>query len=122
MELGREINIYGDRMWLQRLIAILIDNALKYTPSGGEVSLELQDNPGNIQIIVVDTGEGIEKEHLGKIFERFYRVDKARSRESGGIGLGLSIAEWIVKEHRGTIKVKSLAGSGTTVTVSLPKS
>lgn len=117
----QQIDFYGDQMRIKQLIAILIDNAIKYTPSGGEISLELQDDPHNIQIIVADTGEGIEKEHLDKIFERFYRVDQARSRESGGTGLGLSIAEWIVKEHHGTIKVKSQPGKGTTFTVSMSK-
>ncbi|ADG83475.1 sensor histidine kinase [Thermincola potens] len=118
---GQQIDFDGDQTRIKQLIGILIDNAIKYTPAGGEVSLEIHDHPYNIEIIVTDTGEGIEKEHLDKIFERFYRVDKARSRESGGTGLGLSIAEWIVKEHHGTIKVSSSPGAGTTFVVNLPK-
>lgn len=120
-KLGRHVNFYGDQMRIKQLVSILIDNAIKYTPSGGDINLQLNDNPDNIEIIVSDTGEGIEPEHLTKIFERFYRVDKARARESGGTGLGLSIAELIVKEHHGTIKVRSKAGSGTAFTVSFPK-
>jgi signal transduction histidine kinase len=120
-KLGRHVNFYGDQMRIKQLVSILIDNAIKYTPSGGDINLQLNDNPDNIEIIVSDTGEGIEPEHLTKIFERFYRVDKARARESGGTGLGLSIAELIVKEHHGTIKVRSKARSGTAFTVSFPK-
>jgi len=72
-------------------------------------------------MIVSDTGEGIDKENLGKIFERFYRVDKARSSENGGIGLGLSIASWIVKEHHGIINVYSTLGEGTAFKILFPK-
>jgi len=69
---------------------------------------------------VADTGEGIEKEHLPRIFDRFYRVDKARARESGGSGLGLAIAKWIAEEHKGSIRVESIPGVGSTFTVILP--
>ncbi|MBZ4654945.1 MAG: integral rane sensor signal transduction histidine kinase [Peptococcaceae bacterium] len=115
------LSILGNETRLKQLIVILLDNAIKYTPAGGSIVLELKDKGSHIEISVQDSGEGIETVHLEKIFERFYRVDKARSRQSGGTGLGLAIAECIVKEHRGTIKVFSTPGQGTTFQVSLPK-
>ncbi|KPU46150.1 alkaline phosphatase synthesis sensor protein PhoR [Oxobacter pfennigii] len=115
------VTFFGDELRLKQLAVILIDNAVKYTPSGGSISLGLKNNRDNIEITVSDTGEGIDKEHLDKIFERFYRVDKARNSENGGTGLGLSIACWIVKEHHGTISVNSALGKGTTFNVMLPK-
>jgi signal transduction histidine kinase len=102
-------------------VAILIDNAIKHTPSGGYIQMTLHDKGHNVEIAVSDTGEGISDEHINKIFERFYRVDKARSRSNGSSGLGLSIAEYIVSEHRGEIKVASVVGSGTNFRVILPK-
>lgn len=115
-----DISLYADRTRIKQLVSILLDNGLKYTPGGGEVTLEVK-NPGHgAEIIVSDTGEGIAGEHHGKIFERFYRIDKARSREDGGAGLGLAIAGSIVKAHHGTIRVRSAAGEGSTFIVSLP--
>lgn len=115
-----DVNFYGDESRIRQLVAILLDNAVKYTPSGGRISLKLESSRDCIKILVSDTGEGIGKEHLDRIFERFYRVDKARSSESGGTGLGLSIASWIVKEHHGVISVDSKPGEGSTFKVSLP--
>jgi signal transduction histidine kinase len=115
-----DVDFYGDESKIKQLVAILIDNAAKYTPSGGSISLKLKNNVDNVEIIISDTGVGIDKEYLEKIFERFYRVDKARSSENGGTGLGLSIASWIVKEHRGTINVDSVVGEGTTFKVVFP--
>lgn len=120
-ETDSEIDFWGDEARIKQLAVILIDNAIKYTPSGGQVKLQLKSDDGHTEIIVSDTGEGIAQEHIGRIFERFYRVDKARSRESGGTGLGLSIADWIVKEHRGIINVASIPGKGTSFKVILPK-
>lgn len=116
------VNFTGDEARIKQLAIILIDNAIKYTSPGGSVSLQLINNDDSLDIIVNDTGEGISKEHIDKIFERFYRVDKARSREDGGTGLGLSIASWIVKEHRGTIRAASEPGYGSTFTVTFQKS
>lgn len=120
-EMADEIVFYGDQIRIKQLIGILVDNAIKYTPEGGIVSLNLHESSHDVIISVEDTGEGIEKENLDKIFERFYRIDKARSRENGGTGLGLAIADWIAKEHRGSIKADSTPGIGTTFTVTLPK-
>jgi signal transduction histidine kinase len=118
---GDAVSIYGNESRIKQLVAILIDNAIKHTPSGGYIQMTLHDKGHNVEIAVSDTGEGISDEHINKIFERFYRVDKARSRSNGSSGLGLSIAEYIVSEHRGEIKVASVVGSGTNFRVILPK-
>ncbi len=115
-----EADFFGDENRLKQLTVILIDNAIKYTSSGGSATVSLKKLDNHIELLVSDTGEGIDTEHLDKIFERFYRADKARSRESGGTGLGLSIAKWIVKEHKGTISVSSKPGEGSTFKVLLP--
>ena len=104
---------------LRRLLNILLDNAMKYTPAGGKVTLSLEQNGSAVKISVSDTGVGIAAEDKAHIFERFYRADKARHRESAGAGLGLAIAEWIVQQHKGTIGVESVPGRGTTATVNL---
>jgi heavy metal sensor kinase len=114
------ITIVGDRLRLRQLILNLIDNAIKYTPRGGSVTLALGRDNGSARIDVIDTGIGIPPDEQAKIFDRFYRVDKARSREQGGSGLGLSIAKWIAELHRGTITVSSAPNSGSTFTVLLP--
>ena len=119
--LSTPINFYGDRNLIKQVVVILLDNAIKYTPWGGNIELKLIDQTNNIEFSVTDTGEGIDPEHLGKIFERFYRVDKARSRQGGGTGLGLAIAQWIVSEHHGEITVASTTGQGSSFRVILPK-
>jgi len=116
--------VRGDQEKLQQLMYILLDNAIKYTPEGGEVKLILTDllheKPPAFRITVQDTGVGIPIEDQNHIFDRFYRVDKNRSRSMGGTGLGLSIAKWIVQAHHGTIHVMSTPGEGSTFTVTLP--
>jgi signal transduction histidine kinase len=112
--------VIGDPQRISQLIYILLDNGIKYTPDGGEVKLNLLKEGREIRIIVQDTGIGIKKEDYHKIFERFYRADKSRSRQIGGHGLGLSIAKWIVETHKGTIQVTSQMGKGTTFMVKLP--
>jgi two-component system OmpR family sensor kinase len=114
------ITLVGDRIRLRQLFLNLIDNAIKYTPEGGSVSLTVDRQDGMALFRVEDTGMGIPQEEIGKIFDRFYRVDKARSREMGGSGLGLSIARWIAEMHRGTITVTSELHKGSSFTVSLP--
>ena len=112
--------VMGDESLLRRLADILLDNAFKYTPAPGSVRLSLQQQAESAVIIVQDSGVGIAKEDQNKIFERFYRVDKARSRAQGGTGLGLAIAQWIVTQHRGSITVESRPGEGSTFRVELP--
>jgi len=101
------------------LFLILIDNAVKYTPTGGRVFIGLNTNGNAAVAKVQDTGIGISQEDLPVIFERFYRADKARSRESGA-GLGLSIARWIAEAHHAQILVESVVGQGSTFEVRIP--
>ena len=105
---------------VRQLLLILIDNALRHTPEGGEVSVDVARRNGRARVVVADSGDGIPASDLPHIFERFYRADKARTRENGGSGLGLAIAKWIVDAHKGEIAVKSAEGKGTEVAVSLP--
>jgi heavy metal sensor kinase len=112
--------VRGDADALRRLFLILIDNAVKYTLPAGSVSLDLQRNGTHAEIRVSDTGIGISDSDLPHIFERFYRADKARSRELGGTGLGLSIGSWIANAHGGEIKVESSAPGRTTFLIRLP--
>ena len=114
------VQVIGDADRLKQLLLIVLDNALKYTPSGGRVTMGLRQCAGGGEITVQDTGVGIAAEDLPRVFERFYRADPARSRDAGGTGLGLPIARWIVEQHRGAIHIDSVPGQGTTVTVSLP--
>jgi len=120
-EIGeRNAFVRGDETLIRRLTDILLDNAFKYTSSPGSVSLRLEPTENKIVIAVRDSGLGIAPEEQNKIFERFYRVDKARSRAQGGVGLGLSIAQWIVAQHAGSIKVESRMGAGSEFRVELP--
>jgi heavy metal sensor kinase len=112
--------VLGDEILLRRLADILLDNAFKYTSPPGSVHLSLEPKGETAVITVQDSGVGIAEEEQSKIFERFYRVDKARSRAEGGAGLGLAIAQWIVMQHRGSIGVESRSGDGATFRVELP--
>jgi heavy metal sensor kinase len=112
--------VRGDRTRLQQLFLNLLANAIRYTPSGGRISVSAIRQGEAAVIAVRDTGIGISEEHLPHIFERFYRVDEARSRVDGGAGLGLSICQHIVKVHDGKIEVESRVGEGSTFTVFLP--
>jgi signal transduction histidine kinase len=114
------IHLNGDKELIMRMILNLLDNAVKYTPAGGEISLALTRQNGNAEIVVRDTGIGIPEVDRQRIFDRFYRVDKARSRALGGAGLGLSIVRWIVEVHGGEIHIESSPGRGSTFTVDLP--
>ena len=114
------IQLTGDKELITRMLLNLLDNAVKYTPAGGEISLALTRQNGNAEITVRDTGIGIAESDRQRIFDRFYRVDKARSRALGGAGLGLSIVRWIVEVHGGEIYIDSSPGRGSTFTVDLP--
>jgi len=114
------IALNADQELIKRMILNLLDNAVKYTPAGGEISLALARENGNAEIVVRDNGIGIPAADQSRVFDRFYRVDKARARALGGAGLGLSIAQWIVEAHGGRIGVVSTPGRGSTFTVSLP--
>ncbi len=121
LELGTldEVTVMGDKVRLQQLFTNLIDNAIKYTPKGS-IHITVEKNEGVGRVRIKDTGIGIPKEEQEKIFKRFYRMDKSRSRETGGVGLGLSIVEWIVRAHHGRIEVDSELNKGSTFTVYLP--
>jgi len=110
----------GDKDLLKRMVLNLLDNAVKFTSSGGQVSVNLVRHNGHAQLTVADTGIGIPEIAQPYVFDRFYRVDKARSREQGGAGLGLSIVSWIVAVHEGTITMSSMPGEGTKFIVELP--
>jgi len=112
--------VAGDTTALQQLLNILLDNAVKYTPVPGRVNLSLEERIDKAVLKVVDSGIGIAPEDQTRIFERFYRADKARCREVGGAGLGLAIALWIVQQHHGSIEVESTPDKGSTFEVRLP--
>ncbi len=114
------IQLLGDRTLLYRVFLNIIKNSVEYTPEGGRIDVLVSREGNNAIIEIKDNGIGIPEEELPNIFERFYRVERSRSKIYGGSGLGLSIAKWIVEAHGGTIKIKSKEGEGTTVTVFLP--
>jgi heavy metal sensor kinase len=115
----QKVTVLGDKVRLQQLFTNLIDNAIKYTPMGS-IQITLEKNWDEALVKIKDTGIGIPREEHEKIFKRFYRVDKSRSKETGGVGLGLSIAEWIAHAHLGKIEVESELNKGSTFTVYLP--
>jgi heavy metal sensor kinase len=115
-----QVTVLGDSDRLKQLLINLVDNAIKYTPDGGEVVMSLSKMDGNAMVEITDNGVGISAEDLPLIFDRFYRVDKARTRNPGGTGLGLSIAHWIAVAHGGNIFVESAPGDGSTFRVVLP--
>jgi heavy metal sensor kinase len=114
--------VQGDASLLTQLLLNLLDNALRHTPSGGRIELSVQPTDDGVTLAVADTGSGIPAEHLPRLFERFYRVDQARSRSMGGFGLGLAICEWIARVHAGRLTVESQVGTGTTFRFWLPQS
>ena len=112
--------VLGDAQWLKQALINLLDNALRYTPSGGTVTVRLQSVGEEVSIAVEDTGHGIEPEHIPHLFERFYRTDWARSKDAAGTGLGLPIVKEITEAHGGTISVTSQVGKGSVFTLRLP--
>ena len=115
------VTILGDAHRLKQMVWILIHNAIKFTLGGGEIKITLQDLDDTVYFTIKDTGIGIPEQDLPKIFDRFYRVDKARSRQEGGSGLGLAICKFIVDRHHGTIDVESKLGEGTKFKIRFPK-
>lgn len=120
-QVQKNINIFGEVNGLNRLLIILLDNAIKYSPEATTINVAMSKDKNHILLKVVDQGEGISVEDRGKIFDRFYRVDKARSRSMGGLGLGLSLAKAIVTEHKGKIWIEDNEhGKGSVFNVSIP--
>ncbi len=113
--------VFADAVRLEQMLTNLIDNAVKFNRDSGSVKVSYQTNGTKDLILVADTGEGISGEHLQRIFERFYRTDRARSREIGGTGLGLAIVKHLVRLHGGEISVSSNVGKGATFSIELPK-
>lgn len=118
---GEDVQISGNRGLLYELIYNLCDNAIRYNRSGGSVKAQVKKDGEKVLLVVSDTGIGIPEEHQDRIFERFYRVDKSRSKETGGTGLGLAIVKYIAEQHSAAITLESEEGKGTTITVSFPE-
>jgi two-component system phosphate regulon sensor histidine kinase PhoR len=116
-----ELRALGDKYRVNQALINLVDNAIKYTPEGGKIRIEVQDKGEQIEIAVIDDGIGIPLTDLPRIFERFYTVDKGRSRELGGTGLGLSIVKHIVEAHGGKVQVESQPGRGSRFSFTLKK-
>lgn len=119
--LEQGISFCGDQKRLMQLVVLLVDNAIKYMGRPGSLDVLLKQSVKQIELTVSDTGVGIAEEHIDKLFDRFYRISKAHSKENDGSGLGLSIAKWIVESHHGTIRVESTIGVGTSFIIVLPK-
>src|SRR5437764_14390895 len=115
-----DLQIQADRSRLATALSNLIDNAIHYNKTGGQIHITAERQNGGLNLSVSDTGNGIPSEDLHRIFERFYRVDKSRTRESGGTGLGLSIVKHAIESQGGTINVSSKIGLGSTFTIHLP--
>jgi two-component system phosphate regulon sensor histidine kinase PhoR len=119
---GQEIEVIADRNRIRQVLINLIDNAIKYGKEyKGHVSVALTSGRNGVRVAVRDNGAGIAPEHQARIFERFYRIDKSRSRSAGGSGLGLAISKHIVEAHKSTIHIKSVLGEGTTMEFKLPR-
>jgi two-component system, OmpR family, phosphate regulon sensor histidine kinase PhoR len=112
--------VMADRERIHQVLFNLVDNAVRFTPAGGRVEVRAARLNGTCEVRVVDTGTGISSEHLPRLFERFYRVDPARSRDDGGTGIGLAIARSVVEAHGGHIRAESQIGKGSTFTFDLP--
>ena len=116
-----DIVVRGDKDWLERALLNLLDNAIKYTPAGGRVTVQAAKEQSTIRIDIIDTGSGIPPDALPHIFERFYRANPARDKSIEGVGLGLSLVKWIIHEHGGSIEAASIPGNGARFTMVLPQ-
>lgn len=112
--------VYADRERVHQVLFNLVDNAVRFTPSGGRITVTASRHDGSVDVAVADTGPGISGEHLPRVFERFYRADEARSRDDGGTGIGLAIARSVIEAHGGRIWAESRPGHGSTFTFELP--
>ncbi len=121
-EIPADVRVRADAFRLEQMLTNLVDNAIKFNRPGGEVSIGYERGAEKDLIHIADTGEGISEEHLPRLFERFYRTDKARSRDLGGTGLGLAIVKHLARLHGGEIAVRSVADKGSVFTVELPRS
>lgn len=119
-EKNESIKINADRSLLKEAVRVFIDNSVKYTPEGGRISLECYLWDHNAEILIEDTGIGISKKDLPHVFDRFYRADKSRTKQTGGTGLGMSIAKWIILKHNGTVRIQSELNTGTKVYINIP--
>ena len=115
------VTLYADPESLRQILTNLFDNALRHTPGGGSIRLDIQPADGGTAIAVADTGAGIPADHLPRVFERFYRADPARSRSQGGTGLGLAIVKHMTEAHGGRVDLTSAVGRGTTVRLFFPQ-
>lgn len=120
-DIKKDVFVHGDKENLKRLFSILMDNAIKHTNKNGTLSIKLFIDRNKVKIIVKNTGQGIAKENLEKIFDRYYRADNSRDRETGGYGLGLAIAKSIVLKHKGKIYAQSTLNKNTSFIIELPK-
>jgi two-component system phosphate regulon sensor histidine kinase PhoR len=116
-----DLNVNGRELRLEQVFVNLLDNAIKFSRPNGEISITIQSIDGRARITIADSGIGIPSEDLPRIFERFYRVDKARSRDVGGTGLGLSIVKHVVEQMGGTVTVDSRLGEGSRFTIVVPR-
>ena len=121
VDVPETLPIVGDAQRLRQLLVILTDNAQKYAGEGADVTISATQTNSSIKLQVSDTGKGVPDADKQRLFDRFYRVDKARSRSTGGHGLGLAIAKWVVQGHRGTIEVLDNQPHGTIFSMTLPK-
>jgi signal transduction histidine kinase len=120
-DLPAGVLVSTDEGLLRQAVVNILDNAIKYTPPGGTIRVAVRDQPGVAGIEVADSGPGIPADQRDKIFDRFYRVEKDRPRDAGGVGLGLAIAKWAVEANGGAIEVESREGRGSTFRIVLPK-
>ena len=114
---GEECFVYGDKQMIEEILYNLCDNAIRYNNVNGKVQVETYNRDGVVTLVIRDTGIGIPKEHQERIFERFYRVDKSRSKSTGGTGLGLAIVKHIIARHDAVMELYSEVGEGTTITI-----
>jgi signal transduction histidine kinase len=119
-EIEPDVMVRGDANLLRQAVSNLLSNAVRYTPSGGHISIQVRSQRGLAQIFVSDTGEGIAAEDISSVFSRFWRATTSRSRESGGLGIGLTLVREIITRHQGTVHVESERGIGSTFTLNLP--